>query len=78
MKIVSIKETVKKPKNKAVRLWDELEDGQAIEFDDYEKMRSAYFAVRSYIKNSRLNYKVKQHSTGHPPGYYLMKEKFDA
>lgn len=78
MRVVNVSDTVKQPKSKAVRLWSDLEAGQALEFDNYEKMRSAYFAVRSYIKYQKLtSYTVKQHTIGHPPGYFLLKVKND-
>lgn len=63
----------KEPKNRSVRKWLELDDDQALAFDDYGEMRSALWSITSYLRSANHDYKATSRSIDE--GFIIAKVK---
>jgi len=76
MKVIDLKEAdIKRTasRSKYVARWLEISETEALSFDDYEDMRTAYYSINSYCRNHKTKYKVKQFSDQAAERYLVLK-----
>jgi len=76
MKVIDLKEAdIKRTasRSKYVARWLEISETEALSFDDYEDMRTAYYSINSYCRNHKTKYKVKQFSDQSAERYLVLK-----
>ena len=76
MKVIDLKEAdIKRTasRSKYVARWLEISETEALSFDDYEDMRTAYYSINSYCRNHKTKYKVKQCSDQSAERYLVLK-----
>ncbi len=76
MKVIDLKEAgIKKTpsRSKFVARWLEISETEALSFDDYDDMRTAYYSINSYCRNHKTKYKAKQFSDSDAERYLVLK-----
>ena len=76
MKIVEFEKVERQIKNQAVRAFVDMGYSQAIEFEDYDEMRRAYWSIKGWLRGKDINFDVQQVTNG---GFHIVKvRKSDA
>ena len=76
MKVINLKEEgIKRvaSRSKYVVRWLDMDETEALSFDDYDDMRSAYHSINSFLRKNDDIYKVKQFSDQGARRYLVLK-----
>jgi len=76
MQVISLKkEGIKRvaSRSKYVVRWLDMDESEALSFDDYDDMRSAYHSINSFLRKNKDLYKVKQFSDQGARRYLVLK-----
>jgi hypothetical protein len=76
MKVIDLKEAgIKRTasRSKYVARWLEISETEALSFDDYDDMRTAYYSINSFCRNNKTKYKAKQFSDQAADCYLVLK-----
>jgi len=76
MKVINLKEEgIKRvaSRSKYVVRWLDIDESEALSFDDYDDMRIAYHSISSFLRKNKDLYKVKQFSDQGARRYLILK-----
>jgi hypothetical protein len=76
MKVINLKEQgIKRSpsRSKYVVRWLDMSETEALSFDDYDDMRTAYHSINSFLRKNEDLYKVKQFSDQGARRYLVLK-----
>lgn len=76
MQVISLKkEGIKRvaSRSRYVVRWLDMDESEALSFDDYDDMRTAYHSISSFLRKNKDLYKVKQFSDQGARRYLILK-----